>query len=141
MDVVHFIKSQHGWHFDDKVKMMVSILPKDTKYSKKIFGFQHKRICLCPQDEGCTIDTANGGQKYLKDIYKLVDPNYKGRITVPILFDKKLKTIVNNESSDLIRILNTEFNDFCEDSSAKILDLYPHCLKNEIDSLNVWIYQ
>ena len=35
MDVVHFIKSQHGWHFDDKVKMMVSILPKDTKYSKK----------------------------------------------------------------------------------------------------------
>ena len=35
MDVVHFIKSQHGWHFDDKVKMMVSILPKDKKYSKK----------------------------------------------------------------------------------------------------------
>ena len=77
----------------------------------------------------------------MKDIYKLVDPNYKGRITVPILFDKKLKTIVNNESSDLIRILNSEFNDFCEDNSAKILDLYPQCLKNEIDSLNVWIYQ
>ena len=77
----------------------------------------------------------------MKDIYKLVDPNYKGRITVPILFDKKLKTIVNNESSDLIRILNSEFNDFCEDNSAKILDLYPQYLRNEIDSLNVWIYQ
>ena len=77
----------------------------------------------------------------MKDIYKLVDPNYKGRITVPILFDKKLKTIVNNESSDLIRILNTEFNDFCEDNSAKNLDFYPEPLKNEIDSLNEWIYE
>ena len=76
----------------------------------------------------------------MKDIYKLVDPNYKGRITVPILFDKKLKTIVNNESSDLLRILNSEFNDFCGDNSAKNLDFYPESQKNEIDSLNEWIY-
>ena len=92
------------------------------------------------QDEGCTQDTVNGGQKYLWDIYRLVDPDYKGRITVPILFDKKLKTIVNNESSELLRILNYEFNDFCEDETAKKMDLYPESLRNEIDSLNDWIY-
>ena len=92
------------------------------------------------QDEGCTQDTVNGGQKYLRDIYRLVDPDYKGRITVPILFDKKLKTIVNNESSELLRILNYEFNDFCEDETAKKVDLYPESLRNEIDSLNDWIY-
>ena len=64
----------------------------------------------------------------------------QGRYTVPVLWDKKTKTIVNNESSEIIRMLNSEFNEFCETDEQRALDLYPEKLKKEIDSLNEWIY-
>ena len=64
----------------------------------------------------------------------------QGRFSVPVLWDKKTKTIVNNESSEIIRMLNSEFNEFCETDEQKALDLYPENLRKEIDSLNEWIY-
>lgn len=75
----------------------------------------------------------------LKELYCKAEPNYDGRLTVPVLWDKKLHTIVNNESSEIIRILNSEFNSIIEPKFAK-LDLYPDSLKSEIDGLNDWIY-
>lgn len=61
------------------------------------------------------------------------------RFTVPVLWDKKNETIVNNESSEIIRIFNTEFNDLIPADKAKI-DIYPDELRKEIDSVNEWVY-
>jgi glutathionyl-hydroquinone reductase len=61
------------------------------------------------------------------------------RFTVPVLWDKKNHTIVNNESAEIIRLLNTEFNDLLPADKAKI-DIYPSELREEIDSVNEWVY-
>ncbi len=58
---------------------------------------------------------------------------------MPVLWDKKLQTIVNNESSEIIRMFNTAFNDKLSADKA-VLDYYPESLRAEIDSLNDWIY-
>ncbi|KAI0717019.1 glutathione S-transferase [Earliella scabrosa] len=76
---------------------------------------------------------------YLKEIYLKAEPRYSGRFTVPVLWDKKLQTIVNNESSEIIRIFNTAFNDFISPDKAAI-DLYPESLRKEIDEVNAWVY-
>ena len=77
--------------------------------------------------------------EHIKDIYLRVDPDFSGRFTVPVLFDKKKNTIVNNESSEIIRMFNTEFNDQIPADKAKI-DLYPQHLRQEIDEINDWVY-
>jgi len=77
--------------------------------------------------------------EHVKDLYLRADPGYSGRFTVPVLWDKKNHTIVNNESSEIIRMFNTAFNDFIPAEKAA-LDFYPANLRTEIDSLNEWIY-
>ncbi|EKV01215.1 putative glutathione S-transferase [Leptolyngbya sp. PCC 7375] len=74
--------------------------------------------------------------KVLHEIYTHADPNYTGRVTVPILWDKQTQTIVNNESSDIIRMLNSAFDQL----GAKSGDYYPESLRKEIDTLNERIY-
>ena len=59
---------------------------------------------------------------------------------MPVLWDKETKTIVNNESSEIIRMFNSEFNDFCETAEHQNIDLYPSNLREAIDSINTWIY-
>ncbi|EME30260.1 putative glutathione S-transferase isoform 1 [Galdieria sulphuraria] len=85
----------------------------------------------------CTPDEINGAKR-LRDIYFQVDPGYDGRFTVPLLWDKKRKTIVNNESAEIIRMLNSEFNEFAENPA---LDLYPAELTSKIDAINGVIYE
>ncbi|KAM9919291.1 hypothetical protein OXX59_008054 [Metschnikowia pulcherrima] len=75
----------------------------------------------------------------IREIYFKADPDYSGRFTVPVLWDKKLQTIVNNESSEILRMLNTEFNGVIDSQHAEV-DLYPKELQSEIDELNSWIY-
>jgi putative glutathione S-transferase len=77
--------------------------------------------------------------EHVKDLYLKVDPDYAGRFTVPVLWDKQLHTIVNNESSEIIRIFNTAFNEFLPADKAA-LDFYPEKLRSQIDELNEWIY-
>ena len=72
----------------------------------------------------------------LHQAYISADPNYTGRVTVPTLWDKETWTIVNNESSEIIRMLNTEFNEWGDAS----LDLYPEDLREDIDAINERIY-
>ncbi|GAA5963296.1 hypothetical protein JCM8115_000966 [Rhodotorula mucilaginosa] len=79
------------------------------------------------------------GSKFLRELYFRVDPDYSGRFTVPVLWDKQTNTIVNNESSEIIRMLNTEFNHLLPDEFAN-LDLYPENLRAEIDDQNDWVY-
>ncbi|XP_013422016.1 uncharacterized protein LOC106181976 isoform X2 [Lingula anatina] len=92
-----------------------------------------------PEKPGCTPDRENGCT-YMREIYMKADPNYGGRYTVPCLWDKQEKTIVSNESSEIIRMFNTEFNEFCATPEQMELDFYPAHLKQQIDGLNEWIY-
>ncbi|CAK7336997.1 unnamed protein product [Dovyalis caffra] len=77
------------------------------------------------------------GTRSIRELYELASTNYVGKYTVPVLWDKKLKTIVNNESSEIIRMFNTEFNDIAENAT---LDLYPSHLRAQIDETNEWVY-
>ena len=74
--------------------------------------------------------------KYLYQVYLKANPQYSGRVTVPILWDKKNDTIVSNESSEIIRMFNTEFNDL----TNNIKDFYPLEKRKEIDEVNEFIY-
>jgi putative glutathione S-transferase len=76
---------------------------------------------------------------HIKQLYFKANPDYSGRFTVPALWDKKLETIVNNESSEIIRIFNTAFNDLLPEDK-KAIDLYPSDLAAEIDQINEWVY-
>ncbi|XP_020611075.1 uncharacterized protein LOC110049612 [Orbicella faveolata] len=87
----------------------------------------------------CTLDTVNGC-RLLREVYQISEPGYTGRVSVPVLWDKQKKTVVNNESSEIIRMLNKEFNAFCATEEQKKLDLYPDHLKDKIEELNGWIY-
>ena len=73
---------------------------------------------------------------YMYEIYTHVDSNYSGRVTVPVLYDLKQDTIVNNESSDIIRMLTRAFDDL----GAKEGDYYPEELRSEIDKMNDFVY-
>ena len=73
----------------------------------------------------------------LHQAYLAADPGYSGRVTVPTLFDKRDWTIVSNESSEIVRMLNTEFDGI----GAATLDLYPEELRPEIDAFNSRIYE
>jgi putative glutathione S-transferase len=109
------------------------------------------------------VDPVNHAE-HVKDLYLKVNPDYDGRcvscllsssippsslpiftdvtsasFTVPVLWDKKLNTIVNNESSEIIRIFNTAFNDLVDPEKAQ-LDIHPESLRKEIDEINEWVY-
>ncbi len=86
---------------------------------------------------GATGDRVND-RRTLREVYLQARPDYAGVVTVPVLWDKQTGTIVNNESSEIIRMLNSEFQDF---AAKPGLDLYPASLRGEIDALNEWIYR
>ncbi len=76
------------------------------------------------------------GLDYLYQIYLKADPNYSGRVTVPVLWDKQQQTIVSNESAEIIRMFNSAFDGL----TGSTEDFYPQGLREEIDALNAVIY-
>jgi glutathionyl-hydroquinone reductase len=76
------------------------------------------------------------GARYLYEVYRAADPSYTGRVTVPVLWDKARATIVNNESAEIIRMLNSAFDGI----GASAGDYYPVELRAEIDALNERVY-
>jgi len=76
------------------------------------------------------------GLDYLYQIYLKADPNYTGRVTVPVLWDKHQQTIVSNESAEIIRMFNSAFDDL----TGSTADYYPEALHTEIEALNAVIY-
>lgn len=85
---------------------------------------------------GATPDTVNGST-HLHQIYTRTQPAYSGRVTVPVLWDKQRQTIVNNESSEIVRMLNGAFNAF----TGVKTDFYPPALRKEIDTINAFVYE
>lgn len=77
--------------------------------------------------------------QHIKDLYLRVHPNYDGRFTVPVLWDTKHETIVNNESSEIIRIFYTAFDHLLPEDKVKVM-LYPEAHRKEIDEINDWVY-
>lgn len=86
-------------------------------------------------DEGSSGDDVNGKSK-LSEIYLLANPKYSGRVSVPVLWDKEKKTIVNNESSEIIRMFNSAFDAL----TGERTDYYPPALRAEIDKINELVY-
>ncbi len=84
---------------------------------------------------GVTGDLVNG-KEFLHQVYTLADPTYSGRVTVPVLWDRETKTIVSNESAEIIRMLNSAFDGV----GATEGDYYPDGFRTEIDALNTKIY-
>ncbi len=76
------------------------------------------------------------GARYMHELYTRARPDYTGRVTVPVLWDKQTGTIVNNESSEIIRMFNSEFDAFGDPG----VDLYPESLREEIDAINPVVY-
>ncbi|WP_148253687.1 glutathione S-transferase family protein [Aidingimonas lacisalsi] len=87
------------------------------------------------QDEGASGDPVNG-VTYHRELYTLTDPQYTGRVTVPVLWDKHEQRIVNNESADLVRIFNTAFDEL----TGNRFDFYPQDLRETIDAINADVY-
>ncbi|WPH04737.1 Hypothetical protein R9X50_00763200 [Acrodontium crateriforme] len=89
--------------------------------------------------ESTTPDPLHKGYTHIRQVYFENNPDYEGRFTVPTLYDKKQKCIVNNESSEIIRMLYTAFDSILPEKFAKV-DLLPKDLEKEIDDTNEWVY-
>ena len=87
-------------------------------------------------EPGVITDTVNGAY-YLREVYAKADPGYTGRVTTPLLWDKETGTIVNNESREIIRMLDTEFGEFATTDA----DFFPEDLREDIDATIDAIYE
>jgi glutathionyl-hydroquinone reductase len=85
---------------------------------------------------GTIPDTVNGASELI-EIYLRADPRYSGRVSVPALWDKERRTIVNNESAEIIRMLNGAFGRFTNVRT----DYYPEHLREDIDRINAFVYE
>ncbi|MFP9059808.1 glutathione S-transferase family protein [Natrialbaceae archaeon A-chndr2] len=89
-----------------------------------------------PEKAGCTVDHLHGAE-YLRELYVRADPTVTCRVTVPVLWDKVEDTIVNNESAEIIRMLDTEFDDVASTG----VDLYPDGYRETVDRIIDDIYE
>ncbi len=110
-----------------KLEQAVSVSIVNPFYGPQGWSFQ--------PGEGVIPDTANGAG-YLHEVYTLAQADYSGRVTVPVLWDKQRRTIVNNESAEIIRMLNSEF----QAVSPVKTDYYPIELRPAIDAVNAKVY-
>ncbi|GAB4362507.1 MAG: glutathione S-transferase family protein [Kiloniellaceae bacterium] len=87
------------------------------------------------EGRGVIPDSVNGAAK-LHQVYSAAKPDYSGRVTVPVLWDKQRGTIVSNESAEIIRMFNSAFDGL----TGSTLDFYPKALRQEIDAVNETVY-
>lgn len=81
---------------------------------------------------------SDGGIRYLHELYAKARPGYTGRVTVPVLWDEEAGAIVNNESAEIIRMLNRDFDAL---ATRKLADLYPESLRRDVDRVNARVYR
>ncbi len=110
-----------------KLEDAISLSVVDWFMAKDGWTFQER--------DGVVTDTVNGTQ-FLWQVYKKAQDDYSGRVTVPVLWDKERRTIVSNESSEIIRMLNSAF----DAQGDADLDFYPEPLRGRIDEINERVY-
>ncbi|CRK15237.1 hypothetical protein BN1708_011405 [Verticillium longisporum] len=113
--VVHWHLGEKGWRFVEKGEDV----PGDNVVPDPVDG--------------------HGAFTHLRDLYFESEKDYQGRFTVPVLYDKKAKRIVSNESSEILRMLGTEFDDLIEEK-YRGFNPYPEHLRKEIDEADEWTY-
>lgn len=118
LSIVHWHMDDKGWRFINKEELNSRVKATDVSNGTEDHLYNLERI---------------------RDLYFKADPNYNARFTVPIIWDKKLETIVSNESSEIIRMLNTEFNDLLPSEYAEV-DIYPEQHRKQIDEINDLVY-
>lgn len=91
------------------------------------------------QGENMRSDPLHPNFRHIRELYRLAEPGYIGRCSVPVLWDSGEETVVSNESSEIIRMLNREFGEFVNAEGDEI-DLYPEELRPQIDQVNDWMY-
>lgn len=111
-----------------KLESIISISTVDCFLGKNGWFFNNKN--------SENTDTVNH-KHFLHEIYVLAKSDYTGKVTVPVLWDKKEQTIVNNESAEIIRMLNSEFEEYTDVK----YDYYPQKERAKIDEINDYIYQ
>jgi putative glutathione S-transferase len=111
---------------------VVSVTVLDPRLTEKVWRFGGRADAL-PGSEA----DPHYGAEFLYELYLRARPDYSGQVTVPVLWDKRRETIVNNESSEIIRMLNSAFDAVASND----LDLYPAALQAEIDVVNERLYQ
>lgn len=123
-----------------------TIILRKIKGLEKVIGMtivdyvmSEKGWKFCNDKNKCQLDEINSCQ-YLSEIYQLASPGYDGVVSIPVLWDKQKKTIVNNESGEIIQMLNSEFNEYCETPEQKNIDLYPKEQKQQIEEMNDMIF-
>jgi putative glutathione S-transferase len=89
-----------------------------------------------PDKAGCTTDSVNDSD-YLREVYTAADPDATCRVTVPVLWDTHEETIVNNESKEILRMLDTGFDEY----ATRDVDLYPEGYQDEVDQIIEDIYE
>ena len=110
-----------------KLEGLISVSIVDPIMLEKGWEFRNR--------DGGTVDHLFGSET-LWQIYRQADPTYSGRVTVPVLWDKKTGTIVNNKSSEIIRMFNSAFDGL----TGSTEDFYPQDLSADIDALNAIVY-
>ncbi|CAI7851379.1 unnamed protein product [Closterium sp. NIES-53] len=105
-----------------------------TREGEEHFGWAFPSAEGDAEEPGAQPDPIFGAH-FVRDIYEKIDPSYK-TFSVPILFDKKSGTIVNNESAEIMRMLNSEFNAVAANPHV---DLYPSAMRGAIDGVNEWV--
>ena len=111
-----------------RLEEVISLSIVDPVMQRRRLGVQRRA--------GCIPDTVNGF-RYLREAYTAADPQFSGRVTVPVLWDRQTGTIVNNESSEIIRMLNSAFAAFAPVTT----DYYPEPLRAQIDAINALVYE
>lgn len=112
-----------------------TLIVRNLKHLQNVIGVSVTDAFM--GDNGWSFSNGPDTPKLLADLYVAADSSYTGKISVPVLWDKKEKTIVNNESSEIIRILNSAFEEFTDST----IDLYPEHLRVAIDDINARIYK
>ncbi len=119
-----------------------TIIARKLKRLENVFGMtvvdpiRDDRGWAFRDGSGHTTDSVNGF-RYLREAYLATDPNYRSRVTVPVLWDLKTKKIISNADDDIMRMINQAFHQFTDSR----IDLYPNDLRVQIDELNAFVYE
>lgn len=139
-DIISFTAVDYLWPMEtSNTPYNGSMMSSSLCLANACLGWRFVTEAKSEPEDNVVPDPLHDNIQEVRQLYFKADKNYDGRYTVPILWDKKSETIVNNESSEIIRMFNVAFNSVIPEE-YRSLDFYPDALRRDIDSANDWIY-